>query len=992
MKLVDYLLDTRSRLEMVLQRPRLVIVLVLAVTAVFAWHIPTVTFRASVYDLIIEDLPETARYRAFTSTFGSDEIIRVVVRADDVFDPAVFSAMGTITDKAGKIPGVIQVISLPSIKKTMDVTGTWTLKQFVEFITPVDLLGKNMLSRDHKAAGLILLLADDADKQAVVESVEGLLKDARKQATVYQIGMPLVSKALADYTRQDFLRLPPVTFVLIAGVLLYLFRSFVCLLLPMASVTITLVWTFGLLGWTHTPLSMTTMIVPVFLIAVGTAYCLYICSEYLDRAPLAADSRDAVLSTFSSLVLPTALAVLTTLVGLGSMLLNRVTGIREFALFTCFGMGSLLAVILTFFPAALAMFPLPRTTGGGIAGVDRLFNRIVESIIRLNLSRQRSILVVAGLIVVICGAGIFRLRVDANPISYFRPDDPIRRAFHDSYRDLSGGFPVNLLMTVQGADAFEDAHWVDEVDKVQRFVETMPGVDKTLSFADYLKLINYALNGYDPKEYRLPTESYQVRMLLNNFKMMLGKDMVSRFVDPSFSTANIVVLTHLSGSRDFLALKQHLLKEIGKHFSGNISWDVTGFGIVISATSDLITTGQIKSLSLILILVFLIMFLLFLSVTVGLAAIVPNLFPIVVTFGVMGWMGIELSMTTSLIAGIVMGLVVDDTIHYLVRYSREIKKDLNRNRALRDTLRAGGRPMIFSTFTISLGFAVLLFSHFQPTAIFGFFMIVALVSALLGDLIILPTLMLHVELVTIWDLLKMMKPLGGISADVVHELNQPLNAIKMGSDFLRMMVEQGTDVPARQLSEIAEEIGAQADRAGEIVNRLGLLERPGVTPESLVDLNGPVREVAELLRAPFSLQNIELVLNLDTVPPVRADEAGLRQVVYNLLANARDAIARRDGEGPRVIMVDTFNSRGRPALSVADTGVGIPRESTERVFEPFFTTRNNARGAGLGLSITLGIVKGYNGTIDVESEPGKGSIFTVAFPGVAPNKGTKGRV
>ena len=112
----------------------------------------------------------------------------------------------------------------------------------------------------------------------------------------------------------------------------------------------------------------------------------------------------------------------------------------------------------------------------------------------------------------------------------------------------------------------------------------------------------------------------------------------------------------------------------------------------------------------------------------------------------------------------------------------------------------------------------------------------------------------------------------------------------------------------------------------------------------------------------------------------------------NLLANARDAIARRDGEGPRVIMVDTFNSRGRPALSVADTGVGIPRESTERVFEPFFTTRNNARGAGLGLSITLGIVKGYNGTIDVESEPGKGSIFTVAFPGVAPNKGTKGRV
>jgi diguanylate cyclase (GGDEF)-like protein len=149
------------------------------------------------------------------------------------------------------------------------------------------------------------------------------------------------------------------------------------------------------------------------------------------------------------------------------------------------------------------------------------------------------------------------------------------------------------------------------------------------------------------------------------------------------------------------------------------------------------------------------MFLLFLSGKVGLIAIVPNCFPIIVNFGLMGWLGIELSVATSLVASIAIGLAVDDTIHYLVRYNREFKKDLDKRRALQDTIQEVGRPIVFTTFTIGLGFAILIFSHFKPTAIFGLMMVITMGSALLGDLIILPSLMTHVELVTLWDLLRL---------------------------------------------------------------------------------------------------------------------------------------------------------------------------------------------------------------------------------------------
>jgi diguanylate cyclase (GGDEF)-like protein len=149
------------------------------------------------------------------------------------------------------------------------------------------------------------------------------------------------------------------------------------------------------------------------------------------------------------------------------------------------------------------------------------------------------------------------------------------------------------------------------------------------------------------------------------------------------------------------------------------------------------------------------MFALFLSVKVGLIAVVPNIFPIIINFGIMGWFGIELSMATSLIASIAIGLAVDDTIHYLVRYNREFKTDLDEKRAIRDTITHVGQPITFTTITICVGFSVLLFSSFKPTAIFGIMMVITSLSALIGDLILLPSLIQHVEVVTLWDLLRL---------------------------------------------------------------------------------------------------------------------------------------------------------------------------------------------------------------------------------------------
>jgi predicted RND superfamily exporter protein len=365
-------------------------------------------------------------------------------------------------------------------------------------------------------------------------------------------------------------------------------------------------------------------------------------------------------------------------------------------------MFSLMVIVLTLFPAALALFPLPKQKANGTTETPAIIDRFLGWIVHLDLHKQKITLPILGIFVVFCIIGIFRIRVETSPVEFFKKDTAVSRHFHDIYKDLSGSFPVNVVMASEDDDYFEDPDNLAEIAELQEFLETLPGVDKTVSFAEYLKLVNYASNQFDPKYYTLPEEGFEVRMLMNNYRIMLGEDMFTRFMNYYLSKANILLFTHISSSRDFLETREKIFAHVQENFSKDLTFDVTGLGMVVSASSHLLTKGQVRSLSLTVVLVFSIMFLLFLSSKVGLVAIVPNLFPIVINFGIMGWLGIELSMVTSLIASIAIGLAVDDTIHYLVRYNREFKKSLDDKLALTETIKHVGRPIVFTTLTIGI--------------------------------------------------------------------------------------------------------------------------------------------------------------------------------------------------------------------------------------------------------------------------------------------------
>jgi len=977
-------------LNCVVRHPLISIVLIGIMTLVFAWQLPRLSFKTTVYDLIIEDLPEAGYYQDFKTIFGSDEIIRLVVKADDVFETASFAKVAQISEAAGRIKGVRRILSLPEIKKSVDIGNKWTMVQFEALLAPVTLLERNLISSDHRTTIITLVLSDEADKTIVIAALEDLIADAGPNLSLYQTGMPLVSQALAEYTRKDFFQLTPFTLLVIAAALVVLFRNLQCVLLPLSCVALTIIWTFGLMAWAGIALSMLTIIVPVFLIAVGTAYCLHICSDYLAQARNNPSNAPGVQATLRRVALPVTLAVVTTIIAISSLVVNHIVAIREFAFFTCFGMFSLLIIALTLIPAVLTIAPLSSEKTLHPFGFDRWIDGLLHRVVTLNLRYQRPVFIIFGAITVICLAGIFFIQVETNPVSFFKRNTPVSRHFHDIYSDMSGSFPMNVTVAAASDDYFEDPDHLVEVVRLQEYLDQLPGVDKTLSLVDYLKLVNYVVNDYNAQFHVLPQDPYEMRYLLNHFKMLLGSDLLQRFLSPDYRQLNILMLTHIASSRSFLATREAALKQAGVLLDPSLRVDVTGLGIVIAASSHLLTSGQIKSLSISLVLIFTIMAILFLSTRVGLIALLPNIFPILVNFGIMGLLGIPLSVATSLIASIVIGLAVDDTIHYMVRYNAEFKKDLDKDRAMRDTVFHTGRPILFSSFTIGLGFAVLILSHFQPTAIFGFLMVVTMAAALLGDLILLPILMMHVELVTAWDMLKSIPLVGRISSGMVHELNQPLNAIKVGSDFLKMMAKRGASVSPQQLAVVSQEIGDQVARASDIIHRFSEVALLSERDRGPLQINVPINEALGLLGNQIRLDNIEVEVDLaESLPLIAASHSHMVQVFCHLIQNAWEAIVEKKkydaGGVAHRIAIQALQTQGQMRVMVTDTGRGIPGHYLDRVFEPFFTTKAEGEGKGLGLTVVQQIVRDMGARIAIDSQPGRGTTVTLTFPILSPS-------
>ncbi len=766
----------RRFFEWEVNHPIVVIVIIALITAFFAWFAASEFRIENPTDRLLQkDLPSKIFYDRFSEMFSKDEIILVVIKnKEGVYGEEFIDALTELEEELyginAKISGngepapIRKIVSLKPVRdryekakeefearrKKSRLFKKIPFPSFRKTVEMTRLFSKNLVSEDGNATALTVFV--QSHQEEVVQEIQKVIDKTREKYPweIYQIGTPVIMEKVAATAKGDLKKLSGLTMLLVVVVLFICFRNVRGVLLPGLTCGGAFLWTLGLMGLINRPMTMVTLIIPTLIVAIGNAYALHVVSEFMEQAHSGGSKKSIVTKSLSNLSLPVFLTVATTLVGFASLALNKIDMIREFALFSCFGLISVFLIAVTLVPALLVVMKLPRLKQR--KGRQHFIEKVLNALTNFNIRWKSLIYVFMVVLTAVSIYGISRIRVETAVIEFFKKDDEIRINFDDVSETLAGTYPFNIVLISEKPDYFRDPEVLGRIEKLQEFLENIEDIDKTISIADYIKTVNMASRG-NPRFQIVPETREEVDKVIDEFPAIFGGDLSDVYitVTPDYTAVNIIGRTAFGGTREFVAAEKKVLEYCRKNFSKDLEVHVSGLPIVIAHSADAITRGQVKSLSLAFICIFVIMTLLFMSVKVGVVAMIPNMVPVMVNFGVMGLFNIPLSSATSLIASIALGIAVDDTIHYLAKYNTEFKKDWNKKRAIRETMLTVGKPIIFTSMTLALGFSVLMISSFQPTILFGMLMVITMTTALFGVLVILPAFLLNTELVTAWD-------------------------------------------------------------------------------------------------------------------------------------------------------------------------------------------------------------------------------------------------
>ena len=763
------------------RHPLAVVVANLVVTVVLGLFALHVRIENSLESMLPSGDPKVEYYARIRTIFGSDDVGVVGIRADDIFAPATMEKIARVTDALGRIQGVERVFSITNtVDPAADVLNPPRLLPHVpptptevealkKKLSATPLYGKNLVADDFKGAAINVFFTNLSDTQYVDWGVDRQINDVlaaeRGPEQFFYTGAAHVKQSAVELMQHDLTRFTPMALLLVLAVLWLSYRTVRGVVLPVVTVSLALVWTLGVIVLSGKAITLGTFILPPLLLVLGSSYAIHVMARYYEQVGAGAPADERVVRAFARVWLPLTVSAATNVIGFGSLMVNRITAIWDLGLFAVVGVVCLTVTSLTFLPAALQLMP----SGLRSARSGKVSPTLSENLRRVGehaYDSRRLILWCAVAVGLVSLAGARLIRVDADFLYYFDRDAEVRRANEAINQEIVGSNPFYIVIGGGAPDVLKRWEVLKHIKDLQSFLLTLPGITSSISIVDYLEVLETGLGKQADGGDLVVTEQGELvpaaarksfwedpRSLAPVLAMVSASPATFKsVVTPDFSKASILVRTKLSGSRRIEETLDRIRTYIAEHFPAEIPVNLTGTLVLLTGTTSDIVAGQIKSLTLALGIIFLVMTAMFLSAKIGFFAILPNVLPILVFFGVMGWLGILLNLGTSLIAAIALGIAVDSTIHYMARLNLELRGETDQAAAVVRALRTVGVPIVYTTGALCLGFLTFSLSSFVPIQNFGILAGLTMVTALGANLILLPALLSTTKIITLWDL------------------------------------------------------------------------------------------------------------------------------------------------------------------------------------------------------------------------------------------------
>ncbi|OCX50811.1 Fis family transcriptional regulator [Mucilaginibacter sp. PPCGB 2223] len=709
------------------------------------------------------------RYTQFRKMFGEDATAMVIgVKTPQLFKKDFFNDWYQLGNDLKKIKGISAVISVANIYQLQKdtVAHTFAVRPLVTAPLPaqkvVDSIkqiifsqpfySQLILSGDRQAS----LMAVSFDPKVVntparSKILDTILQRARQFGVKYNTpihysGQPYIRTIISDLVSHEFSLFLGLSLAITSLILLIFFRSFYSVIFPVIVVILGVICSLGLLVLNHYNITLLTGIIPPLIVIIGIPNSIFLLNKYYREYGLTGDKMQALHTVIEKVGITTFIANVTTAIGFGVLCFTNSQILTEFGLVASISIMLTFVLTLILIPIIFSYLPAPGKTQSGIK--DRKFmQQLLVKVDFIVHNHRRAIYAGTIIILIIGGYGLSRIRVNSYLIDDLPQSSTTLTDLHFFESNFKGVLPLDVAIDTKHKNGVMNLGVINKIDRLETLISSYPAFSRSISLTQVLKYSTQAFYGGDSSFYRLPNSMEQNFILSYAANSGKSTNMLHNYLDTTKQITRVSFQMADIGSAKLNRLFEELQPRIDSIFNPKkYHVELTGSSVIFVKGANYMVKNLYQSLALAIFLIAMVMWILFRGFKMVLISILPNLIPLVITAGLMGFLGIPLKPSTILIFSIAMGISSDQTIYFLTRYRQELNMGSKTiSQIVSDTIRETGISMIYIATILFFGFGIFAASTFGGTVVLGILLSFTLLTAMICNLTLLPAFLISFE-------------------------------------------------------------------------------------------------------------------------------------------------------------------------------------------------------------------------------------------------------
>jgi predicted RND superfamily exporter protein len=737
---------------------RYIMLLVIAITLPMLYQWKNITFSYEFEDFLPQNDDNAQIFKDFKERFASDNdfLLLALEKKSGIFDSTFLKKVEKIESDIAKIDDVTAVRSILSMSEFRFMPGGLVVeipyvhldsmrleKDSVRIYSHEELVNQ-FVSENGRSLCLFIKHTDFLSKERsdILSDKLYALLDKAELDDYHLIGRVVGQRYYVEKMMSEMMLFISISVILVILFLWIAFRSIWGILLPQVVLYLSAIWVIGSMGLFNEPINILLVLLPSILFVVGMSDVIHLVSKYIDNLRDGMPKNDAVINAVKEIGLATLLTSLTTAIGFISLIVIPVKPIQSFAIYVS------LAVVITFIITILtlpALFILSKAPVVAEKYKNPIWHRVLAKTFKWTLRNRKTIPLAFLLVFGVSLFGVTKLESNNFLMDELKDDNPVKMSFNYMDDNYGGIRPFELMIELKNPEQnqFWDKEVLKDFERVQDYLENEYGVQRITSLITILKTANRSFKSGLHSNYKLPENKGDIARFKKQLERLENGQILRLVVDSTQHFARITGTIPDWGNKKVTAKNQEL-----EHFLNNelksqyFDVKLTGTAHLLDLNLKTLSNNMMQGLILASVIIAVLMALLYRSFTMTIISLIPNIIPLVVVAGMMGYMGINLKISTAITFTISFGIAVDDTIHFLSKLKLELSKGKSLLRALRTTYITTGKAIILTSLVLLAGFFMLILSDFEGTFAMGALVSLSLFIALLADLMLLPLLLL----------------------------------------------------------------------------------------------------------------------------------------------------------------------------------------------------------------------------------------------------------